>query len=400
MGEIFGDRRRTGLVKPLFGHTTLFSLDHRDGPDWDAMRELVESWWIRSPKESQLDLKGRLLSGDDEQFRGAFVELYVSELLLRAGCQLIGHPELGESSTRPDYLAVDGQGKEFVVEVTTTAPPKSSRAEKNRLNSLLDSINQISIQKYFLGLSVESIGPNDVSKQRLRRELQAWIETLDLDKVAEHLESYRNSPDLAEPYSFNWQSEGWNIDFRAYPKRPEFYDVPSSAIGVHGPSHASVVNDVESMRSRLKDKSNKYGNFDKPYVIALATSEWVDPTQSTISSLYGDDQITITLSPDGNDTHQNTRAPNGFFLNQNGLSNPHVSAVLILNNISPWGFSSCIPQLWHHPDPKNAIETFSPVLTSFSVGSDGILARTEPDISQNAYFGIPTSWPKSSVVIR
>lgn len=393
MGDLFSDGTRSEESFPRFGHSTFYALEQRSGLEWDAMRDLVEVWWQRSPEECRMDIKGRIQSGDDEQFRSAFVELYVSELLLRAGCQLIGHPDLGTGTNRPDFLATNSRGKQFVVEVTTSASPVATRGEQKRLDVLLDGINKLTISKFFLRLEVVSVGSRDVSTIRLRSDLQGWLETLDHSKVLDQIAKHRMVPLDEDSFSFVWKDSGWEINFSPWPKSPEFFDKPSRTVGSFGPSRASAVNDTDAIRGRLKDKANRYGEFALPYIIAFETQNWIDPDYSAETSLYGDDQITIRMASDGTEVTERSLKPNGFWRIRSGFSNQQVSAVIMLNNISPWAFASGTPTLWHHPEPTFPIDTFSSILGSYHLTPTGSMVKSEPSTSQHAYFNIPTSWP-------
>lgn len=397
MGDLFSHETRSEESSPRFGHSTFYALEQRSGVEWDAMRDLAEAWWQRSPEECRLDIKGRIQSGDDEQFRSAFVELYVSELLLRAGYQLSGHPDLGTGPSRPDFLATDSYGQQFVVEVTTSASPVATRGEQKRLDVLLDGINKLTISKFFLRLKVVGIGPRDVSTTRLRSDLQRWLSTLNHAEVSEQLTSYRAISLDEDLFSFRWEDSGWKIDFSPWPKSSEFFDKPSRAVGSFGPSRASAVNDTDAIRGRLKDKAGRYGEFALPYVIALETQNWMDPDYSAKTSLYGDDQITIRMANDGTEVTERSLKPNGFWRTQAGFSNQQVSAVIMLNNISPWAFANGTPTLWHHPKPTLPIDTFSSVLSSYHLTSSGSIVKSEPSISQHDYFEIPISWPNPDI---
>jgi hypothetical protein len=107
--SLFDDLRRTDDRPALFDEPTFRFLNRRAGIIWQRVRDLLDEWFGRVPdEEARADLRGRLRSGTEVDFRSAFFELYCHEALRRAGWGLEHHPLLVHTSRRPDLRASRG----------------------------------------------------------------------------------------------------------------------------------------------------------------------------------------------------------------------------------------------------------------------------------------------------
>src|SRR5699024_1387747 len=107
--------------------STFAFLNRVAGDYWQYPRVLMQERLDRVEHDDEYhELRKRLRSRDDEQFRSAFLELYLHESLLRAGYQVTAHPEVAGSSSRPDFLA-QRDGVRFYVEAIA---PGTSRSAK------------------------------------------------------------------------------------------------------------------------------------------------------------------------------------------------------------------------------------------------------------------------------
>jgi hypothetical protein len=103
------------------------SLNRIAGDYWEHPRALMQEWLDRMPSEQEYnDLRQRFRSRDDEQFRSAFLELYLHESLIRAGYTVTIHPEVQGTSRRPDFLAERDDLRFFMEAIA----PGSTPAEK------------------------------------------------------------------------------------------------------------------------------------------------------------------------------------------------------------------------------------------------------------------------------
>lgn len=96
--SLFDDFCRNDGRPALFDEPTFGFLNRRAGARWQRVRDLLDEWFGRVPdEEARADLRGRLRSGAEVDFRSAFFELYCHEALRRAGWGLVrvSEPQLG-----------------------------------------------------------------------------------------------------------------------------------------------------------------------------------------------------------------------------------------------------------------------------------------------------------------
>lgn len=110
-------------IKPVRrGRTTEKERIHefleRDGrPGAAQIRDWIEHWYSRLPREKRSDIRGRLRSGEIDRFTEAYFELQMFGLLKTSRHQVCVEPELCDGRYKPDFLATRGSGA-FYLEAT------------------------------------------------------------------------------------------------------------------------------------------------------------------------------------------------------------------------------------------------------------------------------------------
>ena len=82
---IFDDLERTDGTPSGHGESIFGFLNRVAGGYWTHPRQLMQTWANGIDPSDCNDLRQRFRSQDDEQFRSAFLELYLHECLVRAG---------------------------------------------------------------------------------------------------------------------------------------------------------------------------------------------------------------------------------------------------------------------------------------------------------------------------
>ena len=100
---LFSVRERTDPRPSREGETRFEFLDRVAGPFWDRLRSLLEGWFAEYPATESLDLAQRFRS-DDDQHDAAWWELYLHRVLTATGHRLTPHPEVPNTTKRPDFL--------------------------------------------------------------------------------------------------------------------------------------------------------------------------------------------------------------------------------------------------------------------------------------------------------
>lgn len=75
---LFADVLRVDPSVSRADESTWHFLNRVDDPVFDRVRRAMNDWFARFPADARADLRGRLSSGDNEEFHAAWFELYLS----------------------------------------------------------------------------------------------------------------------------------------------------------------------------------------------------------------------------------------------------------------------------------------------------------------------------------
>lgn len=360
------------------------------GAFWDQIRDVVEDWFTNYACEPQArsDMRARLRKGDDRQFQGAFLELYLHASLRCAGFEVECHPTVAGTDRRPDFLATRG-GQAFFLEAKAVVGV-GEPAEGRRLAALYDGLNKLRSPNFFLAIDVEKQGPRELKAGPVRRELEVWLATLDADLVAARMQESSVWRDLPKK---TIKVEGWEISFRALPKKQERRgdDPDVRPIGIYGSGRAAFIDDVSPLRRALQDKGSAYGVLPHPYVVAIGTQSMGDHEFDVLNTLYGTEQVQFLTTPNGVTTTRTVRAPDGYWYRGNHWSHPSVAGVLIVNQLHPGAVARVVPTLWDHPEPRTTFDP--PDCWARATPTKGELQRFGARVSPAALFGLGEGWP-------
>ena len=298
---------------------------------------------MAEPLADDTDLLQRIV-GDDQSFRGAFLETYLNACFRQAGWNVERAPELSGPTGRPERpdFVIHGEDSSCYFEAAVTSPKSSNPGPQQRLGRLLDRIDHMPSANFELLVQAEAIGPTDVPVAALERNLGAWLMTLNPDDD-------RHLIDLPE---YRYSKDGWLISFEAVPIPREHRGSGGRAIGgqMFG---AEIIADHEPLTNALRGKAKKYRGLDAAYVIVVDEDSWehggsddVNPARwHRTNTLFGSSGV-ITSGPR---VGQRTRLRNGFWRRWTSYQNTRVSAVLLTDHLSPQNALETIPELWINP---------------------------------------------------
>jgi hypothetical protein len=337
------------------------------GEFWSPVRELVQTWADWLPEEGYGDTRARLRSGDDSQFNSAYLELYLHELLRRAGYDVTVHPPT-LSGRRPDFHA--------------------ARAESARISRLYRVLEETNDSNWWLWL--ERIDSADTSPPaaKLRSEVRAWLRQLD---PADHR-------DLSRRPRFVWEAAGWRVVISAVPTTDTHRQGSSMrSIGVY-PATGGGVDNSSPIIQALGRKDRAYGELADPLVIAVGLFQFDRDRVGIRNALWGGD--TVQGSTDARDPDVSPRQPGGYFGGPGNWRHTNVSGVLIVNQLQPTHFLAAETSLSLHPAPAKPLPTSIGLpVDLISLTPEG-LTTTPPSISPRPFFNMPDIWPPGEAFPR
>jgi hypothetical protein len=263
------------------------------------------------------------------------------------------------------------------------------RAERRRA-SIYDAINQISSPYFWLEIECLRETQTTPSLRSLKQQLGEWLRALDPNDSG-----FADLATQSEPWnswpSYDWRQEGWHIRIKAIPKGPIFRGKSNApTIGIYMPNQAIMVNDQFEIRERLNDKAKKYGQQDKPYVIALLSLRVTTSETEILAALFGSDWESPQSIREGNTRHGSGE---GLWLSEAGPMRRNVSAVLTSTAVRPWMVARANVVVIHNPWADHPVTAELPFASVHADVADGTLRTSSAALSAAELFGIDPDWP-------
>jgi hypothetical protein len=393
VAPVFDLVERTNSEPATMTESTFGFLNRAAGPFWQRVSYLVEDWSAALPPDGQSDAIGRLSSGDNDSFRATFFELYCFQIFKRSGHALTCHPVLPNVSRRPDFLA-SGRSADLVVEVTTTGTPAAEAARTARMNAVHDEINHIRVTNFMLHMTVIHEGAQPPPVAGLRRDLEQWLGSLDVDEVATAM-TESDADYLIDPETprHTWTHEDWELEFNPIPLRPEARDQPvDRPIGSWSAGEAAMIDDASPIRDRLRHKARHYGVLQSPYLIAIETSRPFADDDDFVDALFG--TLAYSFYEGVAESGKWIRQPTGLWRSRSGWQYANVSGVISANNVNPWTVGEIQPTLWHHPAATYPVTDGPSLCRHARLDQQSGQLRYTPAITDpRAFFDLAAEWP-------
>lgn len=382
---LFSDFKRTDATPAPHQESSFEFLNRIAGDYWEHPRALMQEWLDRIPSEQEYnDLRQRFRSRDDEQFRSAFLELYLHEVLVRAGYTVTIHPEAQGTSRRPDFLA-ERDDHRFFIEAIAPGSTPAKKAAAQRQAVLFDTVDQLADPNFVLWLDELEEGPSPPASARLRDDLRRWLAGLDPDAPWQ--------ADAAP--TRRWERDGWAATFTAFPKKPEARGAKlgDRAIGVYAHTAADFIDDAPAIKKALAGKHQRYGELEAPFMIAVGTYIVDRDRWHSSNAMYGHAAMQIGHAPDGSMVTRELRMPDGYFGTPPEWSNRNVSGVLLVNQLMPYYVQRAETTLWRHPNPTHELPEALGLPGDTLSYADHKLVEDSAPTRPAAFFGLPEPWP-------
>lgn len=339
------DRVDTGPAKhsePSFEY-----LNRSGRPPTQKVRNLLDKWFNRFPRDAQAELQARFRSSDDHQHFGAFFELYLHELLLSLDFTVELHPSLPQTeTTHPDYLVRKSGTELFCLEATIASASNEEAAAKARESVVYDTLERMDSPNFFVAIQLRGSPATPPPGASMRRFLERKLAKLDPDEVTIQYET--GGFDALPAWHFEYR--GWDLTFRPIPKRPDARGKPGiRALGMwfYEPRYMTP---HLGIRSSIGEKATRYGELDLPFVVAVNVMDPFCDRGDIADGLLGQETLTFVRGPEGHVVSSRAeRKGNGAWYGPSGPQNTRVSAALVVVGLFPWTIAKVIPMLWHNP---------------------------------------------------
>jgi len=256
----FGRRRET--------ESAFHFLNRAAGDSWQRVRNLLDGWYAAFPDPGG-DVRERFRQDEDRQHAAAWWELYVFTLFRRLDYKIEVHPSVAGSRNRPDFLVTRNSGSVYIECTVMFSDDELDDAEA----WIFECINSARNPDFLVDVwGVEQIGSQRPRKSEITAPIKEWLASLDADAELAQVNAG------GEPPHCKFGFRDWSIALGAWPVEPDHRGEAERLIG-SPPARLEVVRDVERMRKILSEKGSRYGQLDRPLVLALLS--WASQTNDT-----------------------------------------------------------------------------------------------------------------------
>lgn len=386
----FLDIDRTYHGPKAYGEPDFEYLDRSARVEAERVRSVITEWLGHFPESDRNEVIGRLKSGNDINFLSASFEPYIHEILIRLGYGVSAHPDTSsDKTTKPDFLVHSPEtGESFYLEaVLATDQSNKEGAAESRKNIVIDSINKLDSPNFYLSLSADGNPEASPSGKKLKKKLSKWLSELDPDEVSK---SVGRSGHEAFP-RIEIDQDGWNVEFVAIPKSPERRGLENSTTISALSNGARWLGTWESVRDAVLKKGNRYGEINKPLLVAVNVGRFNVDNIDAMQALMGQERFAFSSSNLGGDPHFD-RVPNGVWYGPEGVRYKRVSGVIISPDITPWTFGTRSICTYFNPWANHNIT--GPLLRLPHAKSKGETMEWIEGVHPRELLGLHDGWPE------
>ncbi|MBS1868284.1 MAG: hypothetical protein JSS99_01325 [Actinobacteria bacterium] len=300
-------------------------LDRAGGAQWERVRAQLDGWFARLPAPARADLRNRFAQDAELDHAGAFWELCVHELHRRRGFEIVVNIGCEAGERRQDFVLARGRERCWLEATVVGGDSPLSFTERRLDEQLRDILATVRAPRFSLALEVVSYGASSPGRRRIVPPLERWLGALDPREL--------HAGSCVRRLAF----DDFVIDVEAI-ALPDELARPSGCaqlvprdVGTRG----ALVNDVRPLRRKIKKKAARYGELDRPYLLAvLALGDGVRERD-----------VEHALLGAGERDHAVWHGPGG-------PCNTRLSGVLVgrgLRSTEPFRAATAMPALWRNP---------------------------------------------------
>lgn len=327
--RLFDDIERSDSSPGMRTEGAFEILNRSAQPEVACVREAMERWFNSYPTEGRAELERRFRGGGQRGFESAFYELFLHELVQRLGCTLELHPQLPSSSKHPDFTVTSPNfGSAYLEAVVASEFSDKDLGAERAEDNLLDGLDRLEMEHFFIGIVVQKQGPKPISSRKLRSFVNKQLSSINPITIANDLKS-RGIEGIQR---LKYQDEGWTLELVPMPKSSTAHSSGARLIGVEM-SPVMEIDTISSLKTVLKKKGSKYGELDRPYIVAVNAMGMFSDDASMRAALFGTERVSFDAA--AGELEVANRYSEGFWAGNGGPQYTRVSGVLHTRRLDP-----------------------------------------------------------------
>ncbi|MGQ3098490.1 MAG: hypothetical protein ACT6R7_08490 [Brevundimonas aurantiaca] len=369
--SIFDDIERVEDSGAEHGETRFAYWNRSGRPGFSALRAKVDELVLNYPERHRDGLVGRIRSDDDVAHESAMFELLLHQALISGGAEIEAiEPNLPHTDRSPDFLVKLANGERLYLEATlATGLSDKERRSKRLFDAAVQAINSVRSTDFWLEVEITGKPSQPVRLRNLRRSIEQWLAGLDHAQVSA---AWNDEGKRDERPPFRHSEAGMQVSLRPIPKKDRREH--GRAIGVQsGEVWSRTVG--AALRQAIEGKSNRYGELDLPFVVAVNGLDHNAEEHDAMAALIG--QEVYRFVPGAADSGRWDRDWDGVWISpNNGPRRQGVSGVLVFNELSVWAAERKRGLFVHNPWARQPL-TSSPMNVDRLLPQDGEFVRSD-----------------------
>lgn len=382
MIKLFDDTQEI-IEGPSNNNENTFNYYHKSNRyDMKIIRTTLEKWFTEYPETEQNELKIRF----KKDFDSSFFELFLYNFFKKLGYTITVHPELINSTKRPDFLIVKDGYKAYVEAKICYDKTEEEMAFERLQNVFYDNLNKTRIKGFLLRVEELSfITRNQPRVKELIELIEYEVKKLDPVQMTSDIEKY--GFDVIPRITF--KNKDFKIILQPLPLKESKKDkISKNPIGML-PFETYVGGGEESLRQSIIKKAKRYGKFEIPYLICLnALGVKMSGKFDIENVIWGALQYTFSTDPNNRDTKM-TRKSDGIFFNANKIQLRNVSGILV-TKVFPSNIPNAKYWLYKNPFANYDFDFEKSSLIYSYVHENRIISKEGSDFDR--IFGIDKDW--------
>lgn len=314
--------------------------------DISIIRDTLNKWFIEYPNDEKLELKNSFR----KKFDDCFYELFLHQLFTKLGFDIQIHPELPNTSKKPDFLLKKGDLEFYVEAKIVKNKSHQQEAVDRKINEFYDNLSKLDTKNFLLDIDEFILkSEKQPSTKGLIKRIEEELEGLDSELVMEKITAggFESIPAI--------KIENDDVLLRIKPipvinsprdkKRP---------IGIY-PTESFLGGGEESLKDSIFMKAKRYGKLNKPFLVCVNSLDIKTfGTDAIENAIWGSLAISWSTNPVNRDKKL-IRKRDGVFLGEKGPNLKNLSGVLVTKV-----FAQNIPKanywLYKHPFSENKLD--------------------------------------------
>jgi len=302
-------------------------LDRAAGARWERVRRELDGWFARLPAAARADLRNRFAQAAELDHAGAFWELWVHEAHRRRGFDVMVNIGREAGERRQDFALARGRERCWLEATVVGGDSPLSFTERRLDEQLRDILATVRAPRFSLALEVVRYGTCSPGRRRIVPPLERWLGALDSRELCARSAVRRL---VFDGFAFDVEAIALPQELARPCGCAQLVPRAAGAVTRGGP-----VDDVRPLRRKIKKKAARYGDLDKPYVLAVLALGGAVRERDVEQALLGCSER----------DHAVWHGPGG-------ACNTRLSGVLVargLRSTDPFAAASATPALWLNP---------------------------------------------------